>query len=90
MGNSRMTALLRGALCIGLASCTLFAAEVATSPAPPDSGAGGLYPLVLGIYAALFGGMVSCYGLVRLVEMAVQRLKAHPAPSSVPQIRHPA
>lgn len=91
METRMISVLLHGALCAGLASCPLFAAEVAVSPTPPDSGVGGFYSLVLGLYAALFGGMAVCYGLVRFTEMVARGFQGrHTVPLSRHQIRHAA
>ena len=86
MRGSTMTALLRGALCAGLASCPLFAADLSA-----DSGAGNFWALVLGLMFTLFGGFAFCYGLVRLAEKVVQRFRAKRlVPVSVPHIRRAA
>jgi hypothetical protein len=82
-----MTTLLRGALCAGLVSFPLLAADLAS----PDSGAGNFWSLVVGMMITIFGGMAACFGLVKLAETAVRRFQARrPAPVAVPQIRHAA
>ena len=88
MKQAMMTSLLRGAVCAGLISCPLFAAEGAS----PDSGAGGFWSLVLGLIFTIFGGMAFCYGLVKLGETVVHRFQArrHVPPVSVPPMRHAA
>ena len=87
MRQNTMAALLRGALVVGLASCPLFAAD----SAPPDSGAGTFWALVLGMMFTIFGGFAFCYGLVKLTERVVQGIHARRlAPVSVPPMRHAA
>jgi hypothetical protein len=87
MRDSTMAALLRGALCAGLAWCPLLAADLASS----DSGAGGFWALVLGLMFTIFGGMAFCYGLVRLAEKVVRRVPVgHSVPLPEPPIRHAA
>ena len=85
MRERLMTALLRGALCAGLASCPLLAEDLPS----PDSGAGTFWALVLGMMLTIFGGMAICYGLVKLAEKVVHRFQGRRlAPVSVPHIRH--
>jgi hypothetical protein len=87
MRESTITALLRGALCAGLASCPLLAADLAS----PDSGSGGFWALVLGLMLTIFGGMAFCFGLVKLAEKVVRGFQVrHVVPVSVPEIRRAA
>ena len=87
MKKSTMNALLRGALCAGLASCPLCAADLAS----PDSGAGGFWALVFGMMLTMFGGMALCYGLVKLAEKIVRRIRTSSlVPISAPHVRHAA
>jgi hypothetical protein len=91
MRQSTMKKLLCGTLCAGLASCPLFAADLAASQSAADSGAGNFYALVFGLMATLFGGMAFCYGLVKLAEKVVSGFQAkHAVPDSVPPLRRAA
>jgi len=82
-----MPALLRGALCAGLASCPLLAADLTS----PDPSGGGFWALVLGLMATIFGGMALCYGLVKLVEKVVHQFSARRLqPVAVPPMRRAA
>lgn len=84
--HSTITALLGSALCTGLASCPLLAADLSA-----DSGAGGFWALVLGLMLTIFGGMAFCYGLVRLAERVVRRVQVgHSVRLPEPRIRHAA
>jgi len=86
MRGSSMKTLVGGACGTVLASWPLLAADVSA-----DSGTGSFYALVFGLMATLFGGMAFCYGLVKLAEKAVHGFTArHPAPATVPRIRHAA
>ena len=91
MRESTMKTLLRGALCAGLASCPLLAADLTASQSAADSGAGNFYALVFGLMATLFGGMAFCYGLVKLGEKVVSGFQARHA-VAVPglPVRHAA
>jgi hypothetical protein len=87
MRESTITALLRGALCAGLASCPLLAADLAS----PGSGDGDFWTLVLGMMVTIFGGMAFCFGLVKLAEKLVHSFQVkRVAPVSAPEIRHAA
>jgi hypothetical protein len=82
-----MTALLRGALCAGVASFPLFAADLAS----PDPGGGGFWALVLGLMATIFGGMALCYGFVKLTEKVVHQFRARRLqPVAAPPLRRAA
>jgi hypothetical protein len=86
MRDITMKTVLRAALCAGLTSFQLFAADPSA-----DSGAGNFWELVLGLMLTVFGGMAFCYGLVRLGEKFVQTVRArHLVSVPVPRIRHAA
>jgi len=87
MRQTMLTSLLRGAVCAGMVSCPLLAAEAAS----PDSGAGNFWSLVLGLMFTIFGGMAFCFGLVKLGETVVHRFQARHLPHvSEPPMRRAA
>jgi hypothetical protein len=83
-----MTVLVRSVMCAGLISCPLLAGDLASAG---DSGAGNFWELILGLMVTIFGGMAFCYGLVKLGEIVMQRLRVKNAvPASVPPLRRAA
>ena len=49
------------------------------------------WALILGLMFTLFGGFAACFGLVKLLEKAVESIRArHSVPVAIPPIRRAA